>query len=135
VRLPVVVMAAGLVLSGCGNGGAADGHDHGAAAKTAFSADEADTEVEVEMKDYAFVGVPASVQGPKVFFAAETTQGEHELVVLREGEEVAAVHPPPRGKGDLAVELQPGDYVLVCRITEGAKSHEELGMRQPLSVR
>ena len=87
------------------------------------------------MRDYAFVGVPESVQGPKVYFDGKVAQGEHELVVLRGDEGVGAVHPPPRGEGALAVQLGAGDYVLVCRIKEGAKSHEELGMRQPFSVR
>ena len=121
--------------SGTGSG-SASGHGHGEGGEADFTDTEADTVVDVTFKDFAFVGLPQSVKGPKVFFRA-TNQGEeaHELVVMKGDEalyELEAI--APGEEGTLAAELEPGEYRIVCHVETDGETHEELGMAANLTV-
>jgi uncharacterized cupredoxin-like copper-binding protein len=87
--------------------------------------------------DYAYTGLPASVQGPNVYFTVKNTgHTEHEFeVVGADGEPVSEL--PAFGVNltkTLAVKLQPGTYTVQCLIKEGTKTHADLGMKTTLAV-
>ncbi len=163
-RLWFLVVATLLVLAGCGNGedrpgtvseegptgsasgthsGSASGTGTGSASAThagapaAFGEAEADTVVEVTLQDHAFVGIPASLEGPKVFFKA-TNKGpsEHELeIVDSSGKPVGEIEAMPPGRsGTLALELEPGTYTAQCLVEEEGRTHAELGMKTTFQV-
>lgn len=153
-RVASLLLVLGLVGGACGggsgNGGASDGGDHahdhseeiaeGAAADDAppaFAEDAATTKVEVVLQDYAFVGLPQTVAGPNVFFAATIKGGNaHELEIVDETGETVDEIPPFQGRDErtLAVVLAPGTYTAQCLVEEGAKTHADLGMKQTFTV-
>src|SRR5688572_17477529 len=97
--------------------------DHGSDEEAAFPIDEADITVRVDMKDFAFTGVPATVLGEKVLFEV-TNDGpsEHELVVFEKGadEAVRGIEPLAKTKTQmLAVELKPGPFTVKCLVRLG----------------
>lgn len=112
-------------------------HDHPDTAP-AFEREDATVEVETTLRDYAFVGIPATVRGPKVFFEATIAgSNSHELdIVGADGESRGTIPPFKAGAGEqtLAVELEPGRYVVQCLVREGTRTHAQLGMRQELVV-
>ncbi len=113
------------------------GHSDEKDSKAAFASGEETTTVDVKLQDYAFVGVPSTVQGPNVLFKASVEgASEHELeVVADSGEDVGEIHSFKTGTSkELAVVLKPGTYTLQCLVEEGAKTHAELGMKQTLIV-
>src|SRR3954452_16307822 len=137
------VLAVGLVAGACGGGSSGSGtvtsSGSGAGGETekpAFAEAEATTVVDVTLQDYAFVGLPATVQGPKVFFEATIKgAGPHELeIVSADGDDVAEIPSFESGKKTLAVELKPGTYTAQCLLKEGAKTHAQLGMKQDFTV-
>lgn len=104
-----------------------------------FDRADADSTVEVTLADFAFKGLPATVKGEKVFFAATNTgPSEHELEVLDpDGKAVDEIeaHAPGRGTKTMALRLKPGTYTLQCILkTPEGKSHAELGMTAKLQV-
>lgn len=119
--------------SGTGTGSAS-----GTGAGAAFSEDDADTVVHVKGGDFAFEGIPASVEGPKVYFEFENEgPSEHELeIVAPDGEPAGEVAALEAGEeGHLAVELEPGEYTAQCILeTPGGETHAELGMTQTFTV-
>jgi len=140
-------------LAACGGEDAADsagggGHDHDHAEEeaSAAAADDsppafdkaaATTVVETTLRDYAFVGIPPTVQGPNVFFEATIAgSNTHELeVVDASGASVDEI--PPHRKGPartLAVVLEPGTYTVQCLVKEGTRTHAQLGMKTTLTV-
>ena len=125
--------------SGAGSGSASGtGHGgHGAAAEAAFAESAADTVAEVAMTEYAFA-LPATVKGTKVFFeVANNGAAEHEFLVLDSaGKELGEIEPFKKADGqkELALELKPGTYTVVCLVEEGAKTHRELGMEASFTV-
>ena len=150
-----MMMAVALALAGCGDGedrpgtvteeggsGSASGTHSGSASGThagtgtaagpAFSEAQADSVVDVSLQDFSFVGIPATVKGPKVFFKA-TNEGsaDHELEILdASGKPVGEVAAMPSGKsGTLAVELKPGTYTAQCLVETNGKPHTESGMK------
>ena len=150
-----MMMAVALALAGCGDGedrpgtvteeggsGSASGTHSGSASGThagtgtaagpAFSEAQADSVVDVSLQDFSFVGIPATVKGPKVFFKA-TNKGsaDHELEILdASGKPVGEVAAMPSGKsGTLAVELKPGTYTAQCLVETNGKPHTESGMK------
>lgn len=135
-----VLVVAGLVLSGCGGGDdEASGGDHGAGHGDAadFPASEADTALEVSMKDFVFQGLPATVTGSKVFLTvANQGPAEHELVVFDdEDKAMGGIEELPSGQTKtLALELEPGTYTAKCLIDVGGKTHAELGMQSSFTV-
>ena len=150
-----MMMAVALALAGCGDGedrpgtvteeggsGSASGTHSGSASGThagsgtaaapAFNEAQADSVVDVSLQDFSFVGIPATVKGPKVFFKA-TNKGsaDHELEILdASGKPVGEVAAMPSGKsGTLAVELKPGMYTAQCLVETNGKPHTESGMK------
>ena len=116
--------------------GSASGHGEHEDTEPAFEASEADTTVDVVLQDFAFVGMPAEIKGPNVLFKASVKTGEHEIEILdADGEPVGEIAAFKPGKTkELAVELEPGTYTAVCHVEEGAKTHEELGMKTTFTV-
>lgn len=112
--------------------------DHGGDEEAAFPIDEADITVRVNMKDFAFAGIPATVKGEKVLFEV-TNDGpsEHELVVFEKGADdiVRGIEPFAKTKTQmLAVELKPGAYTVRCLVKLGDQTHADLGMQTDFTV-
>ena len=135
-----------LLASACGSGHdhddeaggepADEEHTHNEPA-AAFTEEEADTRAEVSLKDFAFVGLPADLKGPKLYLRlVNVGTVQHELLVIDGGgREVAASSPFPTGNTKtLVAELPPGSYTVECRVKEGDKLHSDLGMKMPVSV-
>lgn len=129
--------------SGSGTGtGSASGTQTGSASGTgpaapAFTEADANSVVDVALQDFSFVGIPATVKGPKVFFKASNRgPADHELEILdASGKAVGEVEAMPNGKtGALAVELKPGTYTAQCLVETGGKTHVELGMKTSFQV-
>jgi hypothetical protein len=159
-RIGLVMAAAALALAGCGDGedrpgtvtpegsgsgtgtGSASGTHTGSASGTgpaapAFGEAQADSVVDVALEDFTFVGIPATVKGPKVFFKA-TNKGpaDHELEIIdASGKAVGEVAAMASAKsGTLAVELKPGTYTAQCLVETDGKTHVELGMKTSFQV-
>jgi hypothetical protein len=123
--------------SGTHAGSATGTGAHGEDTPPAFPESEADTRVAVALQDFAFVGVPATVKGPKLLFSAENKgPSPHELeVVDAGGKAVGEIHEFPKGATKtLAVRLEPGSYSLQCLVMEGDRTHADLGMKTALTV-
>lgn len=112
--------------------------------------------------DYAFEGVPATIDAGTVAFAFtnESEAEEHEMILLRKGdgvtmsfqeilelpeeeamtnaEFVGATFAPPGGEGSTLAELEAGDYAMVCFIPVGGGEdgppHFAEGMLQEFAV-
>lgn len=123
----MLVVLLALAPSACGDQGEA-----------AIGRSDADTAVDVKLRDYSFEGLPATVKGPKVFFAATNVGTEqHELEVLDPaGEAVDEIEAfSPGGSSSLGIKLVPGTYTVQCILkTAQGKGHEELGMKSQLQV-
>lgn len=135
-RAPALALGAALGLLGCGGGG--DEPGTAAPAPPAFPRSDADTVVTVEMREFAFEGIPATVKGPKVFFEVSNVGGlDHELVV-RDASGKGMGETPEFEKGDgirtLALELQPGRYEAECLVKLGDKTHVDEGMEATFTV-
>ena len=143
----IVVALVGLgSAAACGDGSSGSGSasvtgtGSGAGGETealAFPESEADTVVHVTLQDYAFVGIPTSIKGPKVFFeAVNKNQHDHELEILDASGDAVGEIAAFTGKDakQLAVELEPGTYTAQCILKEGAKTHAQLGMTQQFTV-
>jgi hypothetical protein len=146
-----VALSLGLALAACGDGsgsgsasasGSGSGTGSGSGAggeeeELAFPESEATTVLDVTLQDYAFVGIPASVQGPKVFFKT-TIKGSstHELEILdAEGDAVDEIEAYEGSETkEMALKLAPGTYTAQCLVEEGAKTHKQLGMTQTFTV-
>jgi hypothetical protein len=115
-----------------------DDHAHDEAPAASFPAAEASSEVATTLSDYAFIGLPASVEGPNVLFRATIRGGnEHELVIVADGgATVGAITPFRAGDGErtLAAVLEAGSYTVQCLVKEGTRTHAQLGMRRDLTV-
>jgi plastocyanin len=138
-RTGCLLAAAALVVGACGDSEDSSGSaaPPSADAPPAFSKAEATTALDVQAVDYAFTGLPPSVQGPNVYFTvANKGHTEHELeIVGADGEPVAEIAPFAANTTEsLAVKLAPGAYTVQCVIKEGAKTHAELGMKSALTV-
>lgn len=114
--------------------------DHGMVHETtttAFKPSQSSDTVPIQARDFTFVGAPATVTGPKVFFTMDN-QGPsaHELAVYdADGKPLGVIAPIDKGqKGQLAIELQPGTYSMRCDLKSGTRTHAELGMRATFSV-
>jgi hypothetical protein len=122
---------------------------------------ELDT-VAVSGVDYAFEGVPATIEAGTVAFefTNESDAEEHQMIVFRKpegdtrpaeellndpaleetgpGEFVAAAFGPPGAEGAALAELEAGDYMMVCFLpvggTEGNPPHFTQGMVAEFSV-
>jgi hypothetical protein len=118
--------------------------------------------VAVSGVDYAFEGVPATIEAGTVAFefTNESDAEDHEMVVFRKeegdtrsaeellndpavqetgpGEFVAAAFAPPGAEGAALAELESGDYIMVCAIPVGGAEdgppHFTQGMVAEFSV-
>jgi uncharacterized cupredoxin-like copper-binding protein len=108
--------------------------NHETTAET-FPPAEAETTVEVVMKDYEFV-MPTTVKAGKVLFKVRNDgPTEHEFVLKQGSKELAEVHEVLAGRaGELAVVLKPGRYTAVCLIGSGGSRHDKLGMVKNFTV-
>ena len=121
---------------------AGDRHDHAhsdmpAVTERQFPEGDETSSLDVELRDFSFVGMPASTKGPNVQFSARVSTGEHELLLQDSTGETlaaAAAFKPDDGPRVLAVVLQPATYTIVCLVSEGAKTHDQLGMKTTLVV-
>lgn len=142
----VVALVLVLVAGACGKGENRPGSSSSASAsgtsaeqitKPQFDEKAATSTIPVTLQDYAFVGLPATTKGPNVLFEAKVVGGdEHELrVVTKDGKFVGEIPPFKAGSTKkLALKLDPGTYVINCLVTEGKKTHEQLGMHAELVV-
>ena len=140
------LVAAVLVIgAACGGGGehahdeAGDDASGSTTSSTAppFTKAEATTAVEVVLQDYAFVGLPDTVQGPNLHVTASIKgSNTHELMIYDEQDAlVEDLRPFKRpARQALAVVLEPGTYSARCLIKEGSRTHAELGMRKTFVV-
>ena len=147
MKAAAFVAALAVFVGACGGGGdGGEGHDHaeadgGAASSETtappFAKADANTAVDVTLQDYAFVGLPDTITGPNVAFAASIKgSNTHELVVLDDGGEVVGDLRPFKRPAtqSLAVVLEPGTYSVQCLVKEGSRTHAELGMRKTVTV-
>ena len=123
--------------NGSGSPSASHGHE-GDDAKTTLStflSAEAETTVDVDMKDFSFA-MPSEVKGGKVLFKVKNSGSqEHEFVIYQGTKELIELHGVAAGKsGDLAVVLPAGRYTAKCLIGSGAARHDKLGMVQNFTV-
>lgn len=116
--------------SGSGSGTHTGSHSGGKGAD--FGKDEADAAVDVTARDFAFDGIPATIAGEKIFFTVKNAGNvEHEFDVKGHGE----IEPFDAGDTEtLALELEPGEYTVICLVKEGDTTHEELGMTASFTV-
>ena len=123
--------------SGTQSGSASGTHSGSAAPAPAFGEAEADRVVQVDLENHRFVGLPATIKGPKVFFKA-TNKGpaDHELEILdATGKGLGEIEAMKAGaSGTLAVELRPGTYTAQCLVEENGKPHADLGMKTEFEV-
>jgi len=103
-----------------------------------FSRSDADTAIDVTLRDFVFDGLPPEIDGGKVFIAATNAgPSSHEFEILDAAgetvDEIAAFS--PGGSETLAVKLEPGTYTVQCLVLAGDKRHNELGMTTELIVR
>jgi hypothetical protein len=113
------------------------GHPADSTTTTAFPRAKATTKVDLELVDYSFVGMPAQVTGPSVFFSAVNKgPSDHEVEITdQDGKVIAVAKPYPKGqKRELAVDLQPGTYVIQCLVKQGDQTHAQLGMKNTFAV-
>jgi uncharacterized cupredoxin-like copper-binding protein len=120
-----------------GSGSASHGHE-GDDAKTTLStflAAEAETTVDVNMKDFSF-DMPTEVKAGKVLFKVKNSGSqEHEFVIYQGSKELIELHGIDAGKsGELAVVLPAGRYTAKCLVGSGAARHDKLGMVQNFTV-
>ena len=144
-RIAALAFAVFAFVAACGGNGSpegagdegSDGHDHAHDAPAAsFTEQEADTHAEVTLKDFEFVGLPASIKGPRVYLElVNVGTVQHEMMILApDGKMVAAAPPFPSGTKSLAAKLPAGAYTVECLVREGDKSHADLGMKTQLTV-
>ena len=141
-----LLLALAASLGACGGGEAGDdgsgqagtGGDGATAGPVpTFPSGNVSTTLEVVLRDYAFVGIPATVGGPNVLFEAKVRgSNEHELVLDDgAGARVGGLSPFRAGTTRrLAAVLAPGTYTAVCLVKEGARTHADLGMRTTFTV-
>jgi hypothetical protein len=118
--------------------------------------------VPVSAIDYAFEGVPATIEAGTVSFpfTNESEAEEHELVLMRKADGVTssftellelpeeeamtqveflgAAFAPPGGEGAALADLEPGEYAMICFIPVGGAEdgppHFTQGMIQEFTV-
>lgn len=103
-----------------------------------FSRSDADTAIDVTLRDFVFDGLPSEIEGGKVFITATNAgSSSHEFEILdAAGETVDEIGAfSPGGSETLAVELKPGKYIVQCLVLAGDQRHNELGMTTELMVR
>ena len=144
LRGAAVVLAGLLALTACGG----SDEDAGAAAPPAgttspaappTAADAPPTAAEVgsasttaSLVDFAIeLGETDLAAGDLEFEVSNDGDGSHDLVIERDGEDVAATEVlDPGGSETLAVTLEPGEYVFYCSVG----THRSMGMEITVTV-
>lgn len=97
--------------------------------------------VKVVLHEWSVVPNERAVEAGVIQFIADNTGEEtHELVILKDGEELAEIEGLAAGHVQaLRIRLEPGTYELACLIVEtkpdGTKEdHYKLGMHSPFEV-
>jgi uncharacterized cupredoxin-like copper-binding protein len=130
----VAVLAAGLVLGGCGGGGGSDkaksSGDRGAQAdKTAVVAPDG-PKLEVSAKEFAFTPSTLTMKAGQPTDIVLKNEGsiEHDFSVSAAGFELPV---PASGIGDLVLTIaKPGTYQFHCSVP----GHEGAGMKGTITV-
>jgi uncharacterized cupredoxin-like copper-binding protein len=138
------ILAISLVACGDDDDSSADKTSNGGGVSVTTAAGGTAVAVELGEKsdtEYFMTAVPDSVSAGSVTFSAKNTgTKEHEMVVLKTDESadslkvtgdkvsedtsVGEVAETPEGKsGTLTVDLEPGNYVLVCNIAKNYARH------------
>jgi plastocyanin len=122
-RLGTLLLAVSLGALAAGSGGA-----HVA---TASAVAPAATRVVVTETEYS-ISMPSTLAAGSYTFAVRNTgAAPHDLVVSRNGRDVAtSATIPPGGSASLSVTLQRGTYVFYCNID----AHRERGMQRTVQV-
>lgn len=147
-RTATLMLALGVgLLSGCsmdddaaGTADAAPSTSAGASTSAAApvspgssSPTEAESEtVGVTAEDFSFALAEDSYSaGEYTFEVTNAGSASHDLVIERDGEEVAATAIlSPGSSGSVTVTLEPGDYVFYCSVG----NHRSMGMEVPVTV-
>lgn len=102
----------------------------------------ATSSLRVELNEWSVFVAKKSVPAGVIQFIADNTGGEtHELVILKDGEELAEIEGLRSGYVQaMRIRLEPGEYELACLIVEtkpdGTKEdHYKLGMWTKFEVR
>jgi hypothetical protein len=102
----------------------------------------ATTTVKVELREWAVISGRESVPAGVIQFIADNTGKEtHELVIVKDGEELAEIEGVAAGYvRAMRFKLEPGEYELACLIVEtepdGTKEdHYKLGMHATFEVK
>jgi plastocyanin len=129
--LAVLAIAAtfGLV-AGCGG----DDDDDDAAATEATTTEEGGGATEIAMTEYAFDPLDVTVGGGDTITATNDGQLPHNYTVIGAGGagavEAVISDVAPGSTGEVTLNLQPGEYEVICTIDE----HSDKGMRGTLTV-
>jgi plastocyanin len=135
VRILAVVAIAATFGLAAGCGGDDDDDDEAAApAATAPEEEEAagggGAATEVGMTEYAFD--PADLTAAQGDTITATNDGElpHNYTIEADGDEVTSGDVDPGSSGELTVDVDPGDYDVICTIP----GHAEQGMTGTITV-
>ena len=125
---------AGSASGASGSGSGSGTMSHETTAET-FPAAEAETTVDVVMKDFEFQ-MPTTIKAGKVLFKVKNDgPTEHEFLILQGSKEIIELEPINAGKsGELAVVLKPGRYTASCHVGDGGGRHDKLGMTKNFTV-
>ena len=142
----LLVAALSLGFGACGGGedrpgdsGSASGSGSGTMdheeTLTTFPAAEAETTIEVVLKDFQFE-MPTTIKAGKVLFKVKNNgPTEHELDIFQGSKEVGEVTKLDAGKSaEVGVVLKPGRYTAKCLVGTGGARHDHLGMVQNFTV-
>jgi plastocyanin len=130
--LAVVAIAATFGLAaGCGGD---DDDDEEPAATEEPAAEEpaagGGAATEIGMSEYAFDPADATVSQGDTITATNDGEIPHNYTIEADGDEVGTEDIDPGSSGDLTVDVDPGDYDVICTIP----GHAEQGMTGTITV-
>jgi plastocyanin len=134
VRILAVVAIAATFGLAAGCGGDDDDDDEAAAPEATAPEEEAagggGAATEVGMTEYAFE--PADLTAAQGDTLTATNDGElpHNYTIEADGDEVTSGDVDPGSSGELTVDVDPGDYDVICTIP----GHAEQGMTGTITV-
>ena len=121
-RLGAIALAAALLVGAAACGDDDEEPAASGAPATSSSAPETAETVDITASDFAFEGVPESIEpGTKLTLANSSTVEVHELVAVILAAPGSSMPGPVVGDGTLT---EPGRYLLVCSIPTGADPEE-----------
>lgn len=129
-RSAAALVAAGVLLTGCGGG---DDAGDSAASPAASSPTAQGTRVDAELTEFAItLGQETFAPGTYTFVAKELGEAPHALSIEGPGVETVStdVLQPGDAAASVTVDLQPGTYTLWCPVG----SHRDQGMETSITV-